>query len=127
MIIEENQMDILNFQVAWKSLVNSRPILVMNSPASALEYLQAIGPDSNYYPSHIFVALNNTELNGMEFIENLRNQGVNPDTKLYLSMPRSIDETDLIQNDSRRIDGYIHKYKGHEWISDELKKIMKLE
>ena len=109
LLVEDDEVDIMNVQRAFKKIKITNPLHVAKNGAEALEMLRRQGESAiNPLPKIILLDLNMPKMNGIEFLTELRaDPALKPICVFVLTT--SDDERDKVAAYNLNVAGYILK------------------
>ena len=110
LLVEDDQVDIMNVQRAFKKNNIINPLHIANNGLEALEMLR--GEDAskklNPLPKIVLLDLNMPKMNGLEFLKEIRNDENLKSLHVFV-MTTSADDQDKINAYEHNVAGYILK------------------
>lgn len=109
MLVEDDQVDVMNVQRAFKKLRISNPLHIANNGVEALAMLRGDGvPLVEPHPKIILLDLNMPKMNGIEFLRELRMDPALRRISVFM-LTTSDDDRDKIAAYDLNVAGYILK------------------
>jgi CheY-like chemotaxis protein len=109
LLVEDDYIDIIDFQRTFKKLNINRTIYIAHNGKEALEKLYARDEKKlNPFPSTIYLDLNMPKMNGVEFLQILRQDPEMKNLKVYI-LTTSSEKIDRQAVEQLGISGYITK------------------
>ncbi len=109
LLIEDDYIDIMDLQRAFKKLNINRPMYIAHNGREALDKLYGRSAEKmDPFPSVIYLDLNMPKMNGFEFLKILRNDPKMKDIKVYV-LTTSDEAIDKAEVEKLGISGYIIK------------------
>lgn len=109
LLVEDDEVDVMNMERAFKKNRISNPLYVANNGIEALEMLRREGGERlNPFPKIILLDLNMPRMNGIEFLQRLR---ADPELKPLpvIVLTTSNEERDKVAAYNFNVAGYILK------------------
>jgi CheY-like chemotaxis protein len=110
LLVEDDELDVMNVQRAFKKNNISNPLFVAANGLEALDMLRGAGPGPHVPPSRriILLDLNMPRMGGIEFLRELRND---PDLRALtvIVLTTSDEERDKVEAYKLNVAGYILK------------------
>ena len=110
LLVEDDQVDVINVQRAFKKISINNPLHVANNGLEALNMLRGQNGFGklNPKPNIILLDLNMPQMNGLEFLKEIRNDDELKSISVFI-MTTSNDERDRVEAYKFNVAGYILK------------------
>lgn len=108
LLVEDDEVDIMNVQRAFKKNNINNPLHVAHNGIEALEMLKGINGESIPTPRIILLDLNMPKMGGIEFLEELRKDNELKAISVFV-MTTSNEESDKVAAYDLNVAGYIVK------------------
>jgi CheY-like chemotaxis protein len=120
LVVDDDEVDVLSIQRAFKKLDVNAPIAVANNGLEALEFLRGQnGRNKLKQPYLILLDLNMPKMNGIEFLEEIRGDEELKRSIVFV-LTTSSDQNDLARAYDLNVAGYIVKSDATKTFSDTL-------
>jgi CheY-like chemotaxis protein len=111
LLVEDDEVDVLNVQRAFKKNNITNPLYIAGNGLEALDMLRGINSQSSVVPAHrrlILLDLNMPRMNGIEFLQELR---ADPNLKSIpvVVLTTSEGEQDRVEASQLNVAGYLLK------------------
>ncbi len=109
LLVEDDEVDVMNLERAFKKNHISNPLFVAHNGLEALAMLRGEGREKpNPFPKIVLLDLNMPRMNGIEFLQRLR---ADPDLKalIVIVLTTSNEERDKVAAYNLNVAGYILK------------------
>lgn len=110
LLVEDDEVDIMNVQRAFKKTKINNPLFIARNGVEALELLRGANgsPAMNPQPKIILLDLNMPKMGGIEFLTELRSDPVFKSISVFV-MTTSNEESDKLAAYNLNVAGYILK------------------